>query len=353
MRAALFDAPGQPLIIGEVEAPQPLSTDLLVKVKACGICGTDLHLAAVTDRSGGMAPLGQGSIMGHEFCGEVVEVGSQAQKSAGGSWHEGDRVCALPYIACGQCLDCLAGRGHRCAGAAYNGMGSLAGGYADYVVLPAGNFLPIPEGLDYEGAAIAADAVNTNWHCMRERAQISPHDDVLLIGAGGGVGVHGIQVAKAFGARVIAADISDEKLDYARQWGADEVINVRAVDDIAEATRKLTDGKGVEASVDYVGASETFTAAIAALTTAGRAVVIGAKPGNVEINPIDLLIGEKIVTGSRHSTRTELMETMEVMAKGTIKSAVGKRVHFTEVETLFEDLQAETLLGRGALTYDD
>jgi propanol-preferring alcohol dehydrogenase len=167
------------------------------------------------------------------------------------------------------------------------------------------------------------------------------------------VGVHGIQVAKAFGARVIAADISDEKLDFARQWGADEVINVRAVNDVAEAARKLTGGKGVEAAVDYVGAPETFSAAIDALATAGRAVVIGAKSGTVEINPIDLLITEKTVTGSRHSTRTELLETMDVMAKGTIKSAIGKRVHFTEVETLFEDLQAETLLGRGALTYDD
>ena len=76
-------------------------------------------------------------------------------------------------------------------------------------------------------------------------------------------------------------------------------------------------------------------------------------PSTVQIDPIDLLISEKTITGSRHSTRTELMETMEVMAKGTIKSAIGKRVHFTEVETLFEDLQAETLLGRGALTYDD
>ena len=221
------------------------------------------------------------------------------------------------------------------------------------MVLPAGNFLPIPEGLDYEGAAIAADAVNTNWHCMRERAKISPHDDVLLIGAAGGVGVHGIQVAKAFGARVIAADISDEKLEFAKKWGADEVINVRAVNDIAEAAKNLTDGKGVDAAVDYVGSSETFTAAIEALATAGRAVLIGAKPSSVQIDPLNLLIHEKTITGSRHSTRTELMETMEVMARGTIKSAIGKRVHFTEVETLFDELQAETLLGRGALTYDD
>ena len=110
MRAALFEAPGKPLVIGEVETPKPLPTDLLVKVKNCGICGTDLHLSAVTDRSGGMAPLDTGAIMGHEFCGEVVEVGNQAP----GGWHEGDRICALPYIACGHCLECLAGRGHRC-----------------------------------------------------------------------------------------------------------------------------------------------------------------------------------------------------------------------------------------------
>ena len=163
---------------------------------------------------------------------------------------------------------------------------------------------------------------------MRERAQISPHDDVLLIGAGGGVGVHGIQVAKAFGARVIAADISDKKLDYARQWGADEVINVRAVDDLAEATKALTDSRGVEAAVDYVGSPETFGAAIAALTTGGRAVMIGASPGNVEINPIELLVSEKIMTGSRHSTHTELIETMEVNGNGNDQARHRKACAF-------------------------
>ena len=198
------------------------------------------------------------------------------------------------------------------------------GGYADYVCLPAGNFLPIPEGLDYEGAAVAADAVNTPWHCMRERAQINPHDDVLLVGAGGGVGIHGVQVAKLFGARVIAADIAEDKLELAREWGA----------------------------VDFHGSPETFQACIDALTRAGRAVVIGAQPGDVKVNPIELVITEKIVTGSRHSTRAELIETMEVMARGDVKAVVGKRVHFTEVESLFDDLKDQTLLGRGGLIYD-
>ena len=341
MRAMVVREWGQPFTLEERPDPEPGPGEAMMKVRAAGV-----GLTLVTMRTGvfgGEAP----RVMGHELGGDIVAVGDGVTNVK-----PGDRCAVYFYLNCGYCRWCHGGRETLCENhGGYVGV-HVDGGYADYVVLPAGNFLPIPEGLGYEDAAIAADAVNTNWHCMRERAKIAPHDDVLLIGAGGGVGVHGIQVAKAFGARVIAADISDEKLEFAKKWGADEVINVREVNDIAEAAKKLTDGRGVDAAVDYVGASETFTAAIEALATAGRAVLIGAKPSSVRIDPLDLLVNEKTITGSRHSTRTELMETMDVMAKGTIKSAIGKRVHFTEVESLFEDLQAETLLGRGALTYD-
>lgn len=342
MRAMVVKEWGQSFTLEERSDPEPGPGEAVMKVRAAGV-----GLTLVTMRTGvfgGEAP----RVMGHELGGDIVAVGDGVTNVK-----PGDRCGVYFYLNCGYCRWCLGGRETLCENhGGYVGV-HVDGGYADYVVLPAGNFLPIPEGLSYEDAAIAADAVNTNWHCMRERAKIAPHDDILLIGAAGGVGVHGIQVAKAFGARVIAVDISDEKLEFAKKWGADEIINVRAVQDVSEAAKKLTDGRGVDAAVDYVGASETFTAAIEALAVAGRAVLIGAKPSSVQINPLDLLIGEKTITGSRHSTRTELMETMDVMAKGTIKSAIGKRVHFTEVESLFEDLQAETLLGRGALTYDN
>ena len=104
--------------------------------------------------------------------------------------------------------------------------------------------------------------------------------------------------------------------------------------------------------MDFVGKPETFQACIDSLALAGRAVVIGAQPGDVTVNPVNLILTEQVVTGSRHSTRAELIETMNIMARGLVKPVVGKRLHFTEVETLFEDLQAERLLGRGALTYD-
>ena len=148
---------------------------------------------------------------------------------------------------------------------------------------------------------------------------------------------------------MIAADVSDDKLNLTKQLGADETINVRAVEDVANEVRRLTGGKGVEAAVDFVGHGKTFQSAIDSLGTGGRAVVVGA--GAVTFDPLNLIFNELIVTGSRHSTRAEFIETMEIMARGLVKAVIGKRVHFTEVETLFEDLKNERLLGRGAVTY--
>jgi propanol-preferring alcohol dehydrogenase len=288
-------------------------------------------------------------VMGHELAGDIVEVAADVSNV-----RVGDRCAVYFYLTCGHCRRCRGGRETLCENhAGYVGV-HVDGGFADYVRLPAANFLPLPAQLGYEAAAIAADAVNTNWHCMRERARISPHDDVLLVGAGGGVGVHGVQVAKAFGARVIAADVSDEKLAFARDWGADEVVNVRSVRNLAAEVRRLTDGKGADAAVDYVGRDETLQACIDSLGVGGRAVAIGTRPeGNAAtVVSVDLVQTEKTVTGSRHSSRAELLETLDIMSRGIVRPAVGRRTHVTEVESLLDDLTAQRLLGRGALTYE-
>ncbi|MEY2661580.1 MAG: hypothetical protein RLZZ123_2752, partial [Pseudomonadota bacterium] len=264
----------------------------------------------------------------------------------------GDRCAVYFYLTCHRCRWCRGGRETLCE--AFKGFVGVHrdGGYAEYVSLPVENFLHIPEGLSYEAAAMATDAVNTNWHCMKERAKVNPHDNVLLIGAGGGVGIHGVQVAKAFGARVIAMDVSEEKLALASQWGADEVIHVKKEKDLVAAVKRLTDGRGVDAAVDYVGHAQTFQVAYDSLTTSGRAVVIGVGKGDIQVPTRPLMLTEKTITGSRHSTRTELIETMEVMARGLVKPVIGMRRHYTEVETIFDEIVAEKLLGRAALTYD-
>lgn len=341
MRAMVVRKWGEAFKLEERLDPQPAPGEAVMKVRAAGV-----GLTLVTMRTGifgGTAP----RIMGHELGGDIIAVGDGVENVK-----MGQRCAVYFYLNCGHCRWCRNGRETLCENhGGYVGV-HRDGGYAEFVSLPSENFLPIPDNLDYEGAAIAADAVNTPWHCMRERAQINPHDDVMLVGAGGGVGIHGVQVAKVFGARVIAVDISEEKLELASKWGADEVVNFRAIEDLAAEAKRLTDGKGVDAAIDFVGKPETFQACIDGLAVGGRAVVIGAQPGDVKVNPVNLVITEQIVTGSRHSTRAELIETMNIMARGLVTPVVGKRLHFTEVEALFQDLQDEKLLGRGALTYD-
>ena len=341
MRAMVVGKWGEAFKIEDRPDSQPAPGEAVMNVRAARV-----GLTLVTMRTGifgGTTP----RIMGHELGGDIIAVGDGVENVK-----IGQRCAVYFYLNCGHCRWCRNGRETLCENhGGYVGV-HRDGGYAEFVSLPSENFLPIPDNLDYEGAAIAADAVNTPWHCMRERAQINPHDDVMLIGAGGGVGIHGVQVAKVFGARVIAVDISEEKLELASKWGADEIVNFRAIEDLALEAKRLTDGKGVDAAIDFVGKPETFQACIDGLAVGGRAVVIGAQPGDVKVNPVNLVITEQIVTGSRHSTRAELIETMNIMARGLVTPVVGKRLHFTEVEELFQDLQDEKLLGRGALTYD-
>ena len=174
---------------------------------------------------------------------------------------------------------------------------------------------------------------------------------MLIVGGGGGVGIHAVQMATHFGGRVIAVDVSEEKLNLCRQWGAAEVIDA-SQEDITDAVMRLTDGSGVHAAIDFNGSPETFQATIASTGRGGRAVLVGAKQGEITFPHTQLILDEKTVTGSRYATRKELAETFQLMARGSIQPVVGRRVPFTDVESLFEDLAAERLLGRGALTYD-
>jgi alcohol dehydrogenase, propanol-preferring len=321
--------------------PEPGLDEAVMRVRAAGVGLTLLNMRA--GRLGGSTP----RVMGHELGGDVVAIGAGVKGLS-----IGDRCTVYFYLTCNRCRWCRGGRETLCENFGGYVGAHRDGGFADYVCLPAENFLPIPEGLSYEAAAVAADAVNTNWHCMRERAQLSPDDTIMLIGAGGGVGIHGVQVAKLFGARVIATDVSAEKLALAREWGADETINVRETNPLDEV-RRLTSGKGVDAAVDYVGHGDTFKIAIESLATAGRAVVVGAGKGDTSFNPLGLVTSERIITGSRHPTRAELIETMEIMARGLVVPVIGMRLPFTEMETIFNALKGETLLGRGALTYSN
>ena len=341
MKAMVVREWGSSSVLQVVSDPKPGPGEAVLKVRSAGVGLTLLNMR--NGSFGGVAP----RIMGHELGGDIVELGAGVTSLA-----IAQRCAVYFYLNCGRCRWCSGGRETHCEN--FGGFVGVHrdGGFAEYVCLPVANFLPIPDALSYEAAAIATDAVNTNWHCMRERAKINPHDTVLLIGAGGGVGIHGVQVSKLFGAHVIAADVSDEKLALAKKWGADEIINVKKNPNVVEAIKDMTHGKGVNAAIDYVGHGSTFQTAYDSLTISGRAVIVGVGKGDISVNPRNLMLTEKVVTGSRHSTRTELIETMEVMARGLIQPVVGMTLPFPEIETIFDAIKNETLLGRGSLSYE-
>ncbi|HUF82702.1 MAG TPA: alcohol dehydrogenase catalytic domain-containing protein, partial [Burkholderiales bacterium] len=191
--------------------------DALVRVRACGVGLTVVSMIATPGRITSFP-----RIPGHEIAGDVVEVGSEVRTVKAGT-----RVTNHFYLTCGNCRYCRSGRETLCENFRGNVGSGCDGGYAEYVALPERNLVPIPDGVTDLEAAVASDAIATPYHACHVEAQISPGDDVLVTGAGGGVGIHMVQMARLCGGRVIAAEVSEEKLELAKTMGADELIDAR------------------------------------------------------------------------------------------------------------------------------
>jgi D-arabinose 1-dehydrogenase-like Zn-dependent alcohol dehydrogenase len=336
----LLDEPGGRLRRAVVDIPTPGPNEALLKVRSAGV---GLTLAHIREATGPTVKFPR--IIGHEIAGDIVDVGSGVAILS-----EGKRCLVHFYLNCWNCKWCRIGRETLCSNLRGNVGTVVDGGFAEYVKLPYQNFIPIPPEMGYEAAAVTADAICTPWHVMKSRAHVKPLDDVLVIGAGGGVGIHAVQVAKLFGARVIAVDISEEKLALCKQYGADEVINSRT-HDISQEAHRLTDGKGVEVCADFVGAPETAESGITALSTAGTFVIVGVEPGAFPFN-ITRLLQEQVITGNRYCSYEEMREVIQVVARGLVKPVVTKRVALEDVEEALDTISRQTLLGRAAISFD-
>ncbi|MDP6951308.1 MAG: alcohol dehydrogenase catalytic domain-containing protein, partial [Alphaproteobacteria bacterium] len=224
MKAAVFSEPGAPLTIESVADPEPGPNDLILKVHACGICGTDLHWSDNADPTVGWRHLERGAVMGHEFSGEVVEVG----KEAGGSWKVGDRVTAQPFSGCGQCPACLAGRAYRCESVTNRASLAQPGAYAEYTRVGANASFRLPEAASFdEGALVEPLAVGLN---AVEKARMQPGDTVLIVGAGP-VGLAVATWCRFFGARhIIVSDLVAARADQATRFGATAAIDASRED---------------------------------------------------------------------------------------------------------------------------
>jgi propanol-preferring alcohol dehydrogenase len=338
MKALVLKELGGPLILEDVPMPDPGPGEVLVRVRACG-----LGLTLVWNRNGRGGRSGKlPRIIGHEVAGDVTDIDPAVQ-----DFRPGDRVNVYYYLTCGNCRWCNRGRDDLCEHQAGVVGRQIDGGLAEYVKLPVRNICHIPPEVSYVDAAVTADAIATPVHVLRERAQLRAPDTVLVVGAGGGVGIHMVQMAKVLGAsQVIAVDINAEKLALAKQNGADAVINSLEIG-FDDETMRLTKGRGVDIVVEMVGVTETLERSLRCLGTGGRLVWVGTYDSQA-ILPLrqDSLRGECILTGSRYCARHELAEAVELVAQGRIRPAVTRICQLEEADAVLRSIERMELAGR-------
>jgi propanol-preferring alcohol dehydrogenase len=242
MKALIVKDFGGPLILEDVPIPQPGPDDALVRVKACAVDQFDL-----TIRDGNFPTAKTPIILGHEIAGVVESVGANVEDV-----QPGDRVTSTLYLTCGRCRYCLTGRETICADfKGYVGI-HTPGAYAEYTTVPAVNLVKLPKTISFPEGSVIANAIGTPYHALTKRAKVQPSEHVIVTGAGGGVGVHAIQLAKMMGAFMMAVDIGEEKLSLARDLGADVVFDASS-GDFSETVREWTNGEGVEVILELVG----------------------------------------------------------------------------------------------------
>jgi propanol-preferring alcohol dehydrogenase len=288
MKAVLFPGDRQVVVVDRPR-PEPGPGEALVRVRASAICRSDMSLYYGKPVVGTAVALSGNIVPGHEPAGEVVAVGDGVMDV-----EPGDRVAIYLGIGCGHCEYCRSGYLFLCPEWKCLGF-DIDGGDADYVVVPAGNCLKLPGEISFEAGAVMTDMVGTQFDAQR-RLGVSGVDTVAMFGIGP-MGGAGILVAKGRGARVIAVDILESRLEQARALGADETLNSREENPV-ERLRELTGGRGVDVAIDCSGSPAGENAALNSAARFGRVAFIG-ESRQTEINPSDQLIRKLLtVTGA-------------------------------------------------------
>ena len=345
MRALILERPNLPLRLAEVPKPVPGPGELLVKVKACGVGLTVVN--ACSGRLGGTAEAIRNRIPGHEIAGVVEEVGAGPSQ-----FKPGERVLAYFYLTCDRCRECRRGRNPLCDNLRGLVGREVDGGYAEYVKLPENCFFPLPDEIDDVPATTIADAIGTPLHVCGTRAKVEPGERVLVVGAAGGVGVHMIQMAKLFGAEIVAVDIDDAKLERTREYGADHLVNFEGLGAVAatERVRQVTAGRGVDVVIDMVNSAETLRWGYDLLAKGGRLVNLGTYPGiELRLWPGGLVSKEVTVMGSRYHSKGEYLQAIELVRLGKIRPVVSRTTPLSGVEAMHEELRTARFFGRGAV----
>ncbi|HUL60019.1 MAG TPA: alcohol dehydrogenase catalytic domain-containing protein [Anaeromyxobacteraceae bacterium] len=336
MHAVRYHGPRRPMRYEEIPAPEPGDGDVLVRVTAAGICHTELHfLSGLLDL--GVAPL----TLGHEIVGRIERVGAGVDPR-----RTGERVVVYYYSGCGSCPSCLRGEENLCDALRAEHGFVTDGGFAEYVRAPARNAVPLPAGVGDAEAAPIGCAVTTAVHAVN-LARVGLGDWVAVYGAGA-VGFGLVQVARLRGARAIAIGRTPARLEAARALGADAVVRA-GVEDVAARVREITGGRGADVVFELVATRETMDASARMLAKRGRLVFVGYSEDAFQIHPIQLVVGEQVVTASVGNTLAELRLAVELVAAGRVRTVVDRTLPLARFQEGIDALAAGGLVGRAVL----
>jgi NADPH:quinone reductase-like Zn-dependent oxidoreductase len=340
VKATIFKQHGGPEVLEYADVPDPRirADEVLIEVKACALNHLDIFVRG--GLPGIEIPLPH--ILGNDIAGVVREVGELV------TWAKrGDEVMVNPGVSCGHCDACLSGEDNLCR--EYDIMGYRRnGGYAELVAVPGVNIVPKPPELSWEEAAALPLVTVTAWHMLVTRVNVQPGETVLVHAAGSGVGSIAIQIAKLRGARVITTASTGEKLEKARELGADEAINYTQADWPKEV-RRLTDRKGVDVVVEHTGAA-TWPGSISSLKNNGRLVTCGATSGyDARTDLRQVFYRHLNILGSFMGSKAELLEALQFVREGKIRAVVDRVLPLSEARQAHEVIENRAQFGKVVL----
>lgn len=356
MKAARIPGPNEPLQIVESESPEPSTNQVLLKVKATGVCHSDLHLWE------GGYDLGDGNFMkvtdrgvtypvtpGHEMVGTVEKIGDDVKGIS-----EGDIVLVYPWQGCGECPGCKSGNENLCD--APRSMGVFQdGGYADTLLVPHYKYLAKIDGVDPDAATSLACSGLTAYTAVKKANASSP-EFLAIIGAGG-LGLMGIQIAKAITkAKIICVDLDDKRLDAAKKLGADFVINTSSAGSVAtgsgNAVQKILsicNNKGADSVIDFVNAPNTVKTGLGVLRKRGKLVLVGLFGGSLELSLVTIPLKAITIEGAYTGNFDDMVELIELAKKGIIKPVISKRYSLDDANQALQDLKDRKIIGRAVI----
>ena len=356
MKAARIVEPNKPLEVSELETPKPSGNEVIVKVKAAGVCHSDLHLweggydlgdgtfLKVTDR-GVKYPI----TPGHEIVGTVSEVGNDVKGVS-----VGDDVLVYPWIGEGECPACKAGNENLCDAPKSIGL-FQDGGYAENVKVPHYKYLAKISGLDLDAATSLACSGLTAYNAVKKANANSP-EYLVIIGAGG-LGLIAIQLAKAITkAKIICVDMDDKKFETAKKMGADFVVNTNVIGSVSTGTGgpvekiiSICNGKGADSVIDFVNAPQTVKTALAVLRKRGNLVLVGLFGGSINISLVTIPLKSLTIQGAYTGNYNDMVELIDLAKKGVIKPVISKRYSIDEANEALENLKARKIIGRAVI----